>query len=171
MIAQRYSVAYATFPLLLLTFCLTLTLYAQVSAQTPDTPVNTLSITVRVTGARNAEGKIGVALFRTAEGFPEEYSKATAGQWVQIDPHTLSAQAIFNNVPRGSYAVSVLHDENLNGKLDRSFVCLPGLCMPKEGYGASNNPPKRLGPPKFDDAKFTLDRADVDLEIKLIYWL
>lgn len=121
-------------------------------------------LTIRVTGARNAKGKIGVALFRDANGFPGDSSKAFRVQQTQIDEQTLSAQVIFEGVPKGTYAVSVFHDENMNGKLDKNFVGAP-----KEGYGASNNPKKRMGPPKFDEAKFSVDEPQNSVEIKLIY--
>jgi uncharacterized protein (DUF2141 family) len=71
---------------------------------------------------------------------------------------------IFEGIPQGTYAVSVFHDENMNGKLDKNFVGAP-----KEGYGASNNPKKRMGPPKFDEAKFSADQLQHSVEIKLIY--
>jgi uncharacterized protein (DUF2141 family) len=50
----------------------------------------------------------------------------------------------------------------MNGRLDKNVFGIP-----KEGYGASNNPKKSMGPPKFADAKFQLDRPENVLEIKL----
>jgi uncharacterized protein (DUF2141 family) len=41
--------------------------------------------------------------------------------------------------------------------------------IPKEGYGASNNPKKKMGPPSFEETKFQLNGTDQSLEIKLIY--
>ena len=59
----------------------------------------------------------------------------------------------------------VFHDENMNQKLDKDFVGIP-----KEGYGASNNPKKKIGPPSFEDASFRLSGvAQQSVEIKLIY--
>jgi uncharacterized protein (DUF2141 family) len=52
----------------------------------------------------------------------------------------------------------------MNGKLDKNFVGAP-----KEGYGASNNPRKRMGPPPFDEARFSLNQPQQLIEIKLIY--
>ena len=68
------------------------------------------------------------------------------------------------NVPDGVYAVSVFHDENMNQKLDKNF-----MGVPKEGYGASNNPKKKLGPPNFSETKFQLNGTQQSLEIKLVY--
>jgi len=64
----------------------------------------------------------------------------------------------------GFYAVSVFHDENMNQKLDKNFVGVP-----KEGYGASNNPKKKMGPPSFEETKFQLSGMEQSLEIKLMY--
>lgn len=55
----------------------------------------------------------------------------------------------FENLDFGTYAIAIYHDENDNGKLDTNFIGIP-----KEGMGASNNAKAKLGPPKFEDAKF-----------------
>jgi uncharacterized protein (DUF2141 family) len=52
----------------------------------------------------------------------------------------------------------------MNQKLDKNFVGVP-----KEGYGASNNPKKKMGPPNFAETKFQLNRTQQSLEIMLIY--
>jgi uncharacterized protein (DUF2141 family) len=124
----------------------------------------TATLTVHVIGARNAKGKIRAALFNSAEGFPNDASKAIQTQSADVDPQTSSAQIVFTNVPDGVYAVSVFHDENMNQKLDKNFVGVP-----KEGYGASNNPKKKMGPPNFAETKFQLSGTQQSLEIKLTY--
>ena len=124
----------------------------------------TANLTVLVTGARNAKGKIRVALFRGSKGFPNDASQAVHTQAADIDPQTLSAQVVFADLPAGVYAVSVFHDENMNEKLDKNF-----MGVPKEGYGASNNPKKKMGPPNFDETKFQLGVADQSVGIKLMY--
>jgi uncharacterized protein (DUF2141 family) len=133
---------------------------APLTAQTKDTG----TLTVRVNGARNTKGKIGVTLFQDAQGFPDEPSKAVRQQSVDIDPKTMSAQVTFKDIPQGTFAVSVLHDENSNGKMDKNFVG-----MPKEGYGASNNPKKKKRAPTFDEAKFAFNSSEQAIEITLIY--
>jgi len=136
------------------------------AAQTPARPANgqpTATLTIKITGARNAKGQVGVALFQEAKGFPEDASNAIRRQNVDIDPQSLSAEIVFRDIPQGIYAVSVRHDENMNGKLDKNFVGIP-----KEGYGASNNPKKNRRAPTFDEAKFPLDSQQT-LEVKLTY--
>jgi uncharacterized protein (DUF2141 family) len=133
---------------------------SSLTAQTKDTS----TLTVRIFGARNTKGKIGVTLFQDAEAFPDDTSKAVQQQSVEIDPNTMGAQVTFKDISQGTWAVSVLHDENGNGKMDKNFVG-----MPKEGYGASNNPKKKKRAPTFDEAKFSLNASEQTIEITLIY--
>ncbi len=116
------------------------------------------SLTVKVTGIRNTEGNIRVTL----RSGPNDVVKSSA---VEIDPKTMTATAVFDDISQGTYGVAVIHDENKNGTLDFSE-----MGMPLEGYGHSNNPEKRMGPPNFDETKFTLDKREATIEIKLIYW-
>lgn len=68
----------------------------------------------------------------------------------------------FSGITAGTYAVSVFHDENSNGKLDTKFMGIP-----REGVGASNDAKGHLGPPKFDAAalRFSGDRLDLTITI------
>jgi uncharacterized protein (DUF2141 family) len=118
---------------------------------------DTSTLTVRVTDLRNANGKILLSLMR--DSIPVD--KRAVG----IDAKSLSAQAVFENLPHGVYSVYVFHDENLNGKMDSNEMGIP-----IEGYGASNNPERRMGPPDPSEAKFTLNQPTSTIEIKLIYW-
>ncbi|MBZ0108020.1 MAG: DUF2141 domain-containing protein [Candidatus Scalindua rubra] len=73
-------------------------------------------------------------------------------------------QARFNflDILPGKYALAVIHDENVNGKLDTNW-----LGIPKEGYGFSNDVKGVLGAPAFSAASFLYDRRDIDLTISL----
>ena len=64
---------------------------------------------------------------------------------------------LYGALPRGDYAIAVIHDENNNAKLD-TFAGIP-----KEGFGFSRNPPIRFGPPRFTAARFTLD-SDAEMQ-------
>ena len=123
-------------------------------AQTPKTG----KLTIKITGIRNAEGNIRVSV-RTDENTIVD-SKA-----VEIDSKTLTAEAVFDNLPEGNYGVAVIHDENKNEKLDFNDAG-----MPIEGYGHSNNPAKRPGPPNFDETKFAFAAPGSAVNITLIYW-
>ena len=125
---------------------------------------DTSKLTVRVTGARNATGTMWIALYRNARGFPENPSKVFRVKDAAIDPQMLSAQAGFDDIPQGTYAVAVFHEEKVNGKPEKTFVGTP-----EEGYGASNNPKKRMRSPTFDEAKFSVAEEERLIEIKLVY--
>ena len=71
----------------------------------------------------------------------------------------------FENVTAGTYAVSCLHDENNNRKLDKNF-----FGVPTEGYGVSNNKTYAMSSPKWAESIFTMEAGkDVSLGIKLRY--
>lgn len=125
----------------------------------------TSTVIVNITGLRNAKGNVDALLFVRPEGFPEDDSKAFDKDEVPVDPKTLSAQIVFQEVPRGFAAVTVLHDENMNRKIDKNF-----LGIPKEGYGASNNPKKAPHDPKWSEAKFPVTHPQETIQIRLIYW-
>ena len=72
------------------------------------------SVTVTVKSVRNAKGRVGVALFDSATGFPEDHAKARQRCWVSISNGV--AVARFDGVRFGSYAIAAFHDENANGK-------------------------------------------------------
>lgn len=73
-----------------------------------------------------------------------------------------TALCVFNKVRPGTYGLSAFHDQNSNGKLDTNFVG-----MPIEDYCASNNARGFLGPPSFEDAKFTFRGGTKQLEAHL----
>jgi len=113
---------------------------------------------VKVTGIRNAEGNIRIAV-RTDD------TTITAAQIATIDPKTLTAEVAFDNLSEGDYGVAVFHDENKNEKLDFNEYG-----MPIEGYGHSNNPAKRTGPPDFSETKFVFSAPSTAITINLVYW-
>lgn len=124
-------------------------------------PSGTGAITVRISGLRNSDGSLSVALFSAKKGFPGKFDKALRTLSI---PASAEPVVAFDNVPWGTYALAVRHDENGNSKLDANF-----LGMPKEGVGTSNNPKSSFGPPSFKDASFMLDRKNLEMTINLRY--
>jgi uncharacterized protein (DUF2141 family) len=123
------------------------------------------ALTIELTGFRNAKGKVSIALYRDAKGFPNDPTGIVESQRLEIDSKTLTATAVFANLPQGAYAVSVLHDENLKGKMD-----FDASGIPQEGYGISNNPDTTQGPPTPESATFTVNQQEKKIEIKIVYW-
>ena len=130
----------------------------QASAPAASQGQKTGKLTVKITGIRNTDGDIRVAL----RSDPDTLVSARV---VDIDPRTLTAEAVFDDLAEGAYGVAVIHDENKNGKLDFNEVG-----MPLEGYGHSNNPARRQGPPDFDETKFVLAGPSTSITINLSYW-
>lgn len=131
---------------------------------TISTTAATGTITVKITNLKNQYGMLGVSLYNSENGFPADHTKACASATKSIDGTT--DEVIFSNLPYGTYAISVLHDENNNGKLDTTFL----IGIPKEGIGVSNNPKARRGPPDFNECVFTLDSSDHELSIAMRYF-
>lgn len=130
--------------------------------QTP-TPAPTGNIIhVEISGLRNDKGQMLCALFSSAEAFPKKPEKAVARLTSKIEER--QAACDFTGVAPGTYAVSVVHDENSNGKLDRNFIG-----MPREGVGASNDAKGHMGPPKFSAASFAYQGGWLDLKIHVNY--
>lgn len=67
----------------------------------------------------------------------------------------------FANIPPGKYAMVVIHDENMNGKLDTNW-----LGVPNEGYGFSNNAKALLSAPSFSDASFLYNGQNINMTLK-----
>ena len=119
-------------------------------------------IRVEVGGLRSEEGILRCALFRTALGFPMDPQRAVAH--LEEEPSTEGVVCLFPEVEAGTYAVSVHHDEDGDGRMK---VIPPGI--PVEGRGASNNPDIRRAPPRFDDAALEVDGEDLTLSVEVVY--
>ncbi|TLU81715.1 MAG: DUF2141 domain-containing protein [Chlorobium sp.] len=149
---------------LLLLFCVVFSgkLLADSSSPESGKTLKTGRVLVRVVDVCNHKGDLGIALFNARKGFPGkvEYAFAKGGMSAEGETHVY----VFENIPYGIYAVSVMHDENRKGKLETNF-----LGIPKNGVGASNNPKFRFGPPSFEDASFPLDCSEVEVDVHLKY--
>lgn len=123
---------------------------------------NLFTLTVSVDNLRNSEGVVQFAVYNKAGSFPDEhYTKYYRKLTAKIANKT--SIITFENIPAGKYAVNILHDENINGKIDKGFV------LPIEGIGFSNY--QSIGifnRPTLKKASFELlDNKKVD--IKIIY--
>ncbi len=115
-------------------------------------------IEVIVQEVRDTTGNIRVGLFADQDSFLKmplvgKIRKAESGKVV----------VVFENVPSGIYAVSILHDSNRNGKMDSNL-----FGMPKEGFGFSNDAMGTFGPPSFENARFTVS-SSMTLRVKTRY--
>lgn len=127
-----------------------------VSATGPGTTVK-----VTVDGLRNTRGMIRACLTASPRAFPD-CSKDQAARSMSVAAAN-GAVLEFTGVPAGRYAVSLLHDENANGRMDKV------LMMPREGYGFSRDAPVRFGPPPFRAAAFDVAGGAVGIRIHMRY--
>lgn len=121
-----------------------------------------IKLAVVMEGFRNNGGSVMAALFQRKDGFPEEYRKALKVAKSAIMEGT--AKIGFDGLVPGEYAVSVFHDENGDGELDKNM-----LGMPKEGYGASNNELPAMSAPEFEKALFVVKQGEQTIRIGLRY--
>lgn len=118
-------------------------------------------IYVKVGGFRNNNGSCRALLFDSNKGFPDSPNEAVDVQSGVISGQTASFTF---RVKPGKYAVAILHDENANGKMDKTWYG-----KPKEGFGASNNPKVGSGPPGFEESAVLLDEKNNQITITVNY--
>ena len=118
-------------------------------------------VVVRVSGLSEPLGQVGCSLFAGTTGFPMDNTSAR-NLWLPAEAKGVTCR--FNDVPEGTYAVSIGHDLNGNKRVDTNFIGLP-----TEQWGVSNNARPTLRPPRFDEASFrvAVDAKDVVIDIKV----
>lgn len=114
-------------------------------------------LSIRVDDVKPAGGSIKVAVYSSTETFlktPAGFGgAAAAGDAVTV---------VVKDLPPGEYAFAVFHDANSNDKLDRN-----PLGIPTEDYAFSNNALGKMGPPSFEQARFTLPADGATMRVSL----
>jgi uncharacterized protein (DUF2141 family) len=137
---------------------------AALAAALPAAPALAGEVVVTVTDLRSVKGTVRACMTTRADVFPKCNEDPAALRAVVPAAETVVIR--FPDVKPGNYALALLHDENKNGKADRSM----GM-MPKEGYGFSRDAPVKMAPPKFKDAVFTQGDGNTRLTVKMRYFL
>ena len=120
-------------------------------------------IHVKIPNIKNTTGNIACGIFESPEGFPNKFLGSAKAIIIRKIQKT-KAQCDFSDIPPGTYAIAVIHDENMNGELDTNW-----LGVPMEGYGFSNTTIDEFGAPAFSAASFPYDGQNIDLTIRLNY--
>jgi uncharacterized protein (DUF2141 family) len=124
---------------------------------------NTTRISIAVSNLRNERGMVQACLTAVAQHFPDcSHDPAARHQSVNARNGMVLE---FADVPPGTYAIALMHDENSNGRVDRV------LMVPREGFGFSRDAPVRMGPPSFDAAAFRVGTAPVNQTVRMRYLL
>ena len=119
-------------------------------------------VVVTVVDLRSTEGTVLACLTANHGAFPDCGEDQNAQR--RVVRANSRVTIVFNDVAPGEYAISLLHDENGNGKVDKA------LFVPTEGFGFSRDAKLRLGPPRFSAAAFHVDSdAPVYQTIRMRY--
>jgi uncharacterized protein (DUF2141 family) len=114
-------------------------------------------IIVTVEHISSTEGSINVDVFNSEKTFLKTpfLSKSR-------DANTGEMLFEFDGVPNGEYTISIYHDENANGELDKNFMGIPN-----EPYGVSKEGKSMFGPPSYKEALFAIENNNISLSIAL----
>lgn len=132
--------------------------FTQETVENPAAVTNqeTCTITLQLSGLKSNDGKLQVGLYSSEKTWLGQPFK---GANVEIENN--QATVVFKDVPYGVYAASAVHDEDDNGKLNTG-----AFGIPSEPYANSRGAKGRFGPPKWNDAKFTISSSEVTEDIK-----
>lgn len=131
-----------------------------IANSSPAATESTGNLIVNISGFPSSDGFAMVALNNSDESYKGGENEAIAKTKTRVVDQKV--QVIFTNLPYGNYGVSLYHDENANGKMDKN-----AMGIPKEGYGFSNNAKGFFGKPKYKDIMFQLNSAEMQITIKL----
>ena len=136
--------------------CCLLLLSALPGAGDDHASAATGTLVVTLTGMKDDRGSLVYAMWSGPDGWLETNAVREGAAPVVTGTSTIR----FEQLPFGEYAISAYHDRNGNMKLDTGL-----FGVPKEPLGTSNDARIRFGPPKYEDAVFTLDQPELAIEI------
>jgi uncharacterized protein (DUF2141 family) len=114
-----------------------------------------VNLIVSVSGLKSNTGIVKVGLYNSDGTFLKSIYKS-----IRSEIKENGAKVTFEGIPKGEYAISAYQDENNNGKLDKNMMGIPS-----EDFACSNNAKGFMGPPKYKDAKFNIEKDQI-IEIK-----
>lgn len=121
-------------------------------------------IVVTVANIKSTDGGNLIVSLYTQKDDWLKTEKARITEIVSVEGDSLTVE--FTDLPYDSiYAVAVIHDRNMNGRLDMRKFPWP---KPKEGAGVSNNR-FGFGPPDYDDAILSLADPELGIRIEMRY--
>lgn len=131
---------------------------AFVQSAAPSASTKEYTLTITVEGMDSTQGNLGILIFNSPKGWAEDRQAALKDISIPAQAPTQRVQV---KLPAGQYAIALIHDVNVNHKLDKNW-----LGMPKEQWGMSNNPHATIKAPPIEKAMFTLD-GDKEVKIQL----
>ena len=120
-------------------------------------------ISVTIKDIKSPNGQILMGIYKDDVSFDKEiaYKKAQAIK-TKISNGTLLVEV---KLEPGKYGISLMDDENFNGKMDYNFIGIP-----KEGFGFSNYYHTGLTKPKLKSFLFeVIENKNTKVEVKMKY--
>ena len=117
------------------------------------------TLNLSIENIQQVKGSIEIGVYNTSEDFLKE-GKAIKTYSIPVTGNSVSQE--IKDLPKGDYAISLYHDQNSDGKINRNFIGIP-----KEPYGFSNNFKPKFSKPSFEDCEFSIS-ANKKLKIDLI---
>lgn len=129
-----------------------------------NTKVEKGKLIIQINNLKNNNGKIIFHLFNNESGkyFPTKSDNSS----LRIDSKISNYQVriTIEDLPYGSYAYTLHHDENDNKKMDKTW-----LGLPDEGWALSNEIKPVLSLPDFDEGKFLFNKPILEITTTLNY--
>lgn len=123
-------------------------------------PLEKHKLSIKVEGITDVKGNLGILLFNSAEGYPEEWGKALKSYSIKVEGKTMVID--LGEFPKGQYAVTLMQDKNANGVMDKNFIGIP-----KEPFGFTKLKEVPFGTPSFEETSIELSDDSQEL-IKLL---
>ena len=113
-------------------------------------------LTVTIDGVEARGGTLYVSVQTEAE-----YMQPTGTEGSVTKEPDAGTLTYTYDVPPGDYAVTVWHDDDGNGQFDYGAGG-----MPADGWALSG---EVMGPPRFEDAKVTVDAGGAEVAVSMTY--
>ncbi|NNF33512.1 MAG: DUF2141 domain-containing protein [Saprospiraceae bacterium] len=117
------------------------------------------TLKVSVHAINEPKGELFIGLYNSESTFKNTDS-VYMDQIIPIDSSIMVTY--FEELPQGSYALTMFQDKNSNGKMDKGI-----FGQPKEKYGFSNNPKIMFKSPGFEKCMFKVTERDTTVYIKM----
>ncbi len=117
---------------------------------------------IGLSNIRNTQGVVRISVCATEDEFP--YNPFRTYILTKDSLRDGKLQTTITDLDPGTYAISLLDDENNSGGMDYNF-----LGIPQEGYGFANNVKPLLKCPDFKRCLVTLTEGENILEITVRY--
>lgn len=132
------------------------------SAFNQSADYTTGNLVITFTGIRSDIGNIRLGLYDAPDQWTDNAKYHYVWNKEELKDGRLTVE--IKDLPRTTYAISVLDDEDENETMTYR------LGLPTEGWGMSNNPSfARLKAPPFEEVSFELDSPVIRFGINMVY--